>query len=64
MKAVRSVMTVFMLIIISLAILGWRWSAILPSPKWEAARVVLALIALSAAGGLWLIWKVPPRKST
>jgi hypothetical protein len=36
----------------------------LPSPKWEAARTVLALIAVAAAVGLWLIWSVKPRKST
>lgn len=64
MNAVRSVMTVFMSIIVWLSFIGWRWAGSLPSPKLEAARTVLVLIGLAAVGGMWLIWSAKPRQST
>ena len=63
MNAVRGAMTVFLLVIISLAFLGWRWSAGLPSPKIEGARLALGITAVAACGGIILIWRAKPRKS-
>ena len=63
MKAVRGAMTVFLLIIIWLAIMGWRWSASLPSPKIEGARVVLGITAVASCAGIIMIWRYNPRKS-
>jgi MFS superfamily sulfate permease-like transporter len=61
MKAVRGAMTVFILILVALAILGWRWSARLPSAKQQGARVALGLIVVASCGGLGLIWTAKPR---
>ena len=62
MNAVRGVMTFFLLLILALVYLGWRWSAALPSPKLEGARVALVLTgAVSIAGGT-LIWRAKPRR--
>jgi hypothetical protein len=60
MNAIRGVMTVFMLTILVLALLGWRWSAELPSPRQQGARVALALVAVATCGGLGLIWRTKP----
>ena len=64
MNAVRGAMTVFLLVIVGLIILGWRWSADLPSPKIEGARVALGITAVAACGGIVLIWRAKPRKSS
>jgi hypothetical protein len=63
MNAVRAVFSVFLLILLALTLMGWRWSAELPSPKQEGARVALALAGLSAVGGLGLLWSVKQRRS-
>jgi hypothetical protein len=63
MNAVRGVMTLFLLVIVCLSIMGWRWSARLPSPKIEGARVVLVLTAAAACTGMVMIWKHNPRKA-
>ena len=63
MNAVRAAMTVFLLVIVMLAFMGWRWSAALPSPKIQGARTVLAITAMAAFGGMAMIWKAKPRKS-
>jgi hypothetical protein len=63
MKAVRGAMSVFLLVICWLAIMGWRWSASLSSPKIEGARVVLVITAAAACTGLIVIWNYNPRRS-
>jgi hypothetical protein len=63
MNAVRGAMTVFLLIIVWLAYMGWRWSADLASPKFEGARVVLFVTAIAACAGVAMIWKYNPRRS-
>lgn len=63
MNAVRSAMTLFLLVIVWLAIMGWRWSASLPSPKIEGARVVLGITAVAACSGVVMIWKYKPHRS-
>lgn len=63
MNAVRGAMTVFLIVIFWLAVMGWRWSAGLPSPKIEGARVVLFITAVAACSGVAMIWRYDPRKS-
>jgi hypothetical protein len=63
MNAVRGAMTVFLVVIVWLAFMGWRWSSSLPSPKIEGARIVLFITALAACAGMAMIWKYNPRNS-
>lgn len=63
MQAIRGVMTFFLMLVLMVSWLGWRWSADLPSPKWEGARAALTMTALSAVLGLVLLWNAKPRKS-
>lgn len=63
MNAVRGVISFFMLTVVMFTLLGWRWTAGLPSPKMEAARVVLVISGLAAAGALALIWSAKPQRS-
>jgi hypothetical protein len=56
MNTIRSAMSVFLLTVLVVAVLGWKWTAGLPSPRLEAARVMLGLCALFAAGGLGILW--------
>lgn len=62
MNAIRSVMTVFLLSVATAAILGWRWAAVLPPTKLEAARIVLTGAALAAAVAIALIWSAKPQQ--
>ena len=49
-------MSVFMVVIVLLAITGWNWAAGQPSPKAEGARFALALCGLMSLGCLGLLW--------
>jgi hypothetical protein len=61
MNAIRTVMTFFLAAMLASACLGWRWAVALPSPKLEAARVVLALVVIAAVGGIAVLWSVKPQ---
>jgi len=63
MNKVRSVMTAFLASVVILSVYGWRWTAILPSPKLEAARTVLVLGSLISLAAIALIWKEKPRSA-
>jgi len=56
MNVIRSVISVFLVILLSLSIAGWIWAGGQPSPKLEGARVVLALCGLLSVGSLALLW--------
>lgn len=56
MNVVRTVISVFMLILLVLCVAGWMWADALPSPKMEGARFVLALCGLMSVGSVWLVW--------
>ena len=60
MNLIRSLMTFVMLIVLGVAVAGWLWSADLPSPKLEGARIALGLCALMAAGAVALLWREKP----
>ena len=57
MNFIRSLISIFMLILLAVSIAGWIWAGGQPSPKQEGARFVLALCGLSSLGGLTLLWK-------
>lgn len=56
MNLVRTVITIFMLVLLALCVAGWIWAQELPSPKMEGARLVLALCGFMSVGTLGLIW--------
>jgi hypothetical protein len=56
MNLVRSVISIFLLVLLGLSIAGWIWAGGQPSPKMEGARVVLAICGVSAIGALGLLW--------
>ena len=56
MNLIRSIISVFLLILFGLSIAGWVWAGGQPSPKLEGARFVLALCGVAALGGLGLLW--------
>ena len=56
MNTVRSVISVFLLILLALSVAGWIWAGGQPSPKLEGARVALGLCGLMSVGSLALIW--------
>jgi hypothetical protein len=56
MNAVRSVISIFLILLIGVSIAGWVWSGDLPAKGMMGARLVLAVCGLSAIGGLSLIW--------
>jgi hypothetical protein len=59
----RGAITVFLLALVVAAFLGWHWSVALPAAKMQGARLMLALIALSAVGGMGVIWSAKSRDS-
>lgn len=60
MNLIRSVISVFLVILLGVSIAGWVWAGGQPSPKQEGARFVLALCGASAIGGLALLWSARP----
>jgi hypothetical protein len=56
MNVIRSLMSVFLVILLALSIAGWIWAGGQPSPQSEGARLVLVLCGLTAVGSLWLLW--------
>ena len=63
MKAIRAAFSLFFLAILVFAALGWHWAGTLPVDKMMGARSVLALIAASSIGGIFMIWKANPVKT-
>ena len=62
MNLIRSVFTVFLVILALVSVAGWIWAGGLPSKNMIGARFVLAICGLSAGGGLWLLWNVNPAR--
>ena len=56
MNLIRSIISVFLLILLAVSVAGWIWAGDQPSPKKEGARVVLALCGASAVGAMGLLW--------
>ncbi len=57
MNAIRTVMTIFLAAVLTAAVLGWRWVAVLPPAKLEAARIVLTVAAIGCLAAIMLLWK-------
>jgi hypothetical protein len=56
--AIRLVVSLFILVVISLSAMGWVWTGIhQPPDQARAARTVLVLAALSGIGGLVALWR-------
>lgn len=64
MNKVRALMSVFLLAVLSSALVGWYWVGGLPSAKMQGARVVLTLAALAALSALTIIWSAKPQRSS
>lgn len=64
MNLVRSVISVFLLILLAVSVAGWIWAGGQPSPKLEGARFVLALCGLASIGCLGLLWNARQPVST
>ncbi|MCA9125025.1 MAG: hypothetical protein KDB11_32845 [Planctomycetales bacterium] len=56
MNLIRSIISVFMVLLLAVSVAGWVWAGGQPSPKMEGARLVLALCGLTSIGGLGLLW--------
>lgn len=64
MNLVRSVISVFLVILLAVCTAGWIWAGNQPPEKLNisGARFVLALGALAGLGCLWLLWNVNPAR--
>jgi hypothetical protein len=58
MNLIRSLMSIFLVVVVGLSIAGWMWAGNPPSPNFNAtgARVALALCGLIAAAAMGLLW--------
>lgn len=56
MNLIRSIISVFLAILVVISIAGWFWTGGQSSPKMGGARLVLALCGLSSLACLWLLW--------
>lgn len=57
MNLIRTLMSVFFLILLSLTIAGWIWAGGLPEDKMNGARLALGLSGLAVMGAVVLLWK-------
>jgi hypothetical protein len=57
MNAIRIGISLFLVVLIALAVAGWLWAGGLPSPKAEGARVALAGCGLAGVVGLVMVWR-------
>jgi hypothetical protein len=58
MKAVRALVTGFVLLVIGVAVTGWFWTgAHQPGPQSTASRIVLALSVVAGLLGLRAVWR-------
>ena len=60
MNLIRSIISVFLLILLGLSIAGWIWAGGLPAAKMVGARLALALCGLASVGSLGLLWSARP----
>ncbi len=61
MNAIRIVISLFIAVLIAIAILGWRWTSVHQNATQSAAsHLVLALAILAGVIGVIAIWRVRP----
>jgi hypothetical protein len=63
MNAIRSVISVFLLVLLGLSVAGWVWAGGQPTPQSTGARLVLALCGLMAVGSLVVLWSARQLKA-
>jgi len=56
MNLVRTVISVFLVALVAIAVAGWVWAGGHPIPHRDGGRFVLSLAALASLGCLWLLW--------
>lgn len=65
MNAIRTAISLFILILIGIAAAGWIWTGAHQSASQAAAsRVVLALAMLAGVAGLLSLWRRPAGSRT
>lgn len=57
MNLIRSLMSLFLLLVLALTIAGWIWAGGLPEDKMNGARLALGLSGLAAMGAVVMLWK-------
>lgn len=55
MNAIRVLISMFILVLIAIAIAGWRWASAVHQPAW--GRAALAGSVLAGIVGLVALWK-------
>ncbi len=59
MNLIRSVMSLFLLVVLGLAVAGWIWAGKQPTTYvCTGGRIAVTLCGLVAVGALGLIWSV------
>jgi len=56
MNLVRSLISIFLLALVVLAVAGWIWAGDQTLSRMIGARAVLLICGLSSIGGLVLLW--------
>lgn len=56
MNLIRSIISIFLLILLAVSVAGWAWAGGLPTTKMEGARFALALCGLASVGAIGLLW--------
>lgn len=62
MNAIRTAITIFLILVLIVVGFGWQHSGDMPPANILGARVALIIAGLSAVIGLGLIWSVKPRQ--
>lgn len=65
MNLVRTLLSVFLMMVLVVSILGWRWTTgdnLPPDFQIWGARLVLVISAVAALSGIGVLWAVKARK--
>ena len=62
MNLVRTLITLFMVVVLALCAAGWVSAGGLPAAKMGGARFILAMCGLSSVFCLWILWRVAPAR--
>ena len=64
MNGVRLLISVCLGLLLAISVAGWYWTVGKSMPNINGARAVLVLCALSAVGGLGLLWSEKTTRPT
>jgi hypothetical protein len=63
MNVIRLAISIFILVVMALAVTGWFWTGSHQTASQSAAsRVVLGLCVVAGIVGLTALWRAPPTK--